>query len=123
MSEDAKKITVYYDGACPQCIRDRRHYEKLAGKYREQIRWFDITGREEHLRELGIDPHKALTELHVRDEQGRILSELEAYRLLLRRIPLLRPLAWFLGFPILRPWLARLYRARVLRRLRNSGRL
>jgi predicted DCC family thiol-disulfide oxidoreductase YuxK len=63
MSEDAKKITVYYDGACPQCVRDRHHYEKLAGKHRERIGWFDITGREEHLRELGIDPRKALTEL------------------------------------------------------------
>jgi hypothetical protein len=42
MSEDKGKITVYYDGACPSCVRDRRHYEKLAGKSSEQVCWFDI---------------------------------------------------------------------------------
>ena len=67
MSEDKGKITVYYDGACPSCVRDRRHYEKLAGKSSEQVCWFDITGREDQLRQIGIDPHKALTELHVSD--------------------------------------------------------
>jgi predicted DCC family thiol-disulfide oxidoreductase YuxK len=123
MGEDTRKITVYYDGACPRCIRDRRHYERLAGKHRERIDWFDITGREKQLREFGIDPRKALTELHVRDEEGRIWSELEAYRLLMRRVPLLRPLAWFIGLPSIRPLLARLYRARVIRRLEKSGQL
>jgi predicted DCC family thiol-disulfide oxidoreductase YuxK len=123
MSEDEGKITVYYDGACPRCVRDRRHYEKLAGDSREQVRWFDITGREDQLREIGIDPHKALTELHVRDENGRIRSELEAYILLMRRVPLLKPLAWLIGLPVIRPLLARLYHGMVVRRLRKSGRL
>lgn len=123
MSEDEGKITVYYDGACPRCVRDRRHYEKLAGDGREQVRWFDITGREDQLREIGIDPHKALTELHVRDENGRIRSELEAYILLMRRVPLLKPLAWLIGLPVIRPLLARLYHGMVVRRLRKSGRL
>jgi hypothetical protein len=26
------KVTVYYDGACPKCVRDRQNYEKLSGK-------------------------------------------------------------------------------------------
>jgi predicted DCC family thiol-disulfide oxidoreductase YuxK len=123
MSEDEGKITVYYDGACPRCVRERRRYEQLAGKSREEVRWFDITGREEKLRNIGIDPHKALTELHVRDETGRIVSELDAYILLLRRIPLLRPLAWLIALPVIRPLLARFYHAMVTRRLRASGRL
>jgi predicted DCC family thiol-disulfide oxidoreductase YuxK len=123
MSGNEGKITVYYDGACPRCVRDRRHYEKLAGDGREQVRWFDITGREDQLREIGIDPHKALTELHVRDENGRIRSELEAYILLMRRVPLLKPLAWLIGLPVIRPLLARLYHGMVVRRLRKSGRL
>jgi predicted DCC family thiol-disulfide oxidoreductase YuxK len=79
MSEDKGKITVYYDGVCPSCVRDRRHYEKLAGKSSEQVCWFDITGREDQLCQIGIDPHKALVELHVSDETGRILCELDAY--------------------------------------------
>lgn len=123
MSKDKGKIIVYYDGACPSCVRDRRHYEKLAGKGREQVCWVDITGREDQLRQIGIDPHKALTELHVRDEHGRIRSELDAYILLLGRVPFLKPLAWLLGLPVIRPWLARLYHWRVIRRLQRSGRL
>ncbi|MGX2042060.1 thiol-disulfide oxidoreductase DCC family protein [Methylocaldum sp. MU1018] len=123
MSENETKITVYYDGACPRCVRDRRHYERLAGKGREQVCWFDITGREERLREIGIDPGKALTELHVRDERGHIVSELDAYILLMKRVPLLKPLAWLIGLPAIRPLLARLYHGMVIRRLRKSGRL
>jgi predicted DCC family thiol-disulfide oxidoreductase YuxK len=82
MNKDNNKIVVYYDGACPKCIRYRLNYEKLSGKSEEQVCWFDITGQENKLRQAGIDPQKALTELHVSDENGRILSELDAYILL-----------------------------------------
>jgi hypothetical protein len=27
MSETEHPITVFYDGACPRCVRDRQHYE------------------------------------------------------------------------------------------------
>jgi hypothetical protein len=57
---------IYRFGGC--------HYEKLVGKSSEQVCWFDITGREDQLRQIGIDPHKALVELHVSDETGRIRS-------------------------------------------------
>ena len=123
MNEPQGNITVYYDGACPVCVRDRRRYEKLAGRRGDEVRWFDITGRDEELRALGIDPRKALTELHVRDETGRVLSELDAYILLMGKAPVLKPLAWLIGLPVLRPFLARHYHRSVLRRLGESGRL
>ncbi|MBY4679095.1 thiol-disulfide oxidoreductase DCC family protein [Marinobacterium arenosum] len=116
------KITVYYDGACPRCVRDRQQYEKLAGKAGERVCWFDITGHEAQLRELGIDPARALKELHVRASDGRILSELDAYILLMRQVPRLAPLAWLIGLPLIRPLLARLYHWSVRRRLQTSGR-
>ena len=114
---------MFYDGACPRCVRDRQHYEKWAGQAGAPVCWFDLTGQEERLRELGIDPRKALTELHVLDEHRQIRSELDAYILLLAKIPWLKPLAWLIGRPWIRPWLARLYRWSVARRLRRSGRL
>lgn len=123
MNDDKGNITVYYDGACPSCVRDRRTYEKLAGKDKEQVCWFDISGRENELRKIGIDPRKALSELHVRDENRRIVSELDAYILLMRRVPMLKPLAWFIDRPIIRPLLARVYHWMVDRRLRHTGRL
>jgi predicted DCC family thiol-disulfide oxidoreductase YuxK len=123
MSQGKTGITVYYDGACPKCVKDRRNYEKLAGKAGQNICWFDITGKEEQLRENGIDPHKALTELHVKDENQQILSEMDAYILLMSKVPLLKPLAWLIGLPLIRPLVARIYHWQVNRRLSRSRRL
>ena len=123
MSQSEEKITVFYDGACSSCIKDRKDYEKMAGKGREYVCWFDITGQDTHLRDIGIDPHKAMTELHVRDEHQQIVSELDAYILLMKRVPLMKPLAWLIGLPVIRPLLSSFYRRMVNRRLKESGRL
>lgn len=118
---DNTKLTVYYDGACPKCRRDRATYEKLAGPEGEEVCWFDITGQDKALDALGIDPRKALTELHVRDVDGRIVSELDAYILLMNKVPRLKPVAWLIALPLIRPLLARLYHWQVSRRLRGRG--
>lgn len=123
MSTRQAPLKVYYDGACPRCIADRRRYEKLRTRSDDSVQWLDITGQEEQLRQAGIDPYLALTELHVQDSQGRIHRELDAYILLLSRAPLLQPLAWLIGLPGLKPLLSWAYKRWVLRRLRRAGRL
>lgn len=123
MSRNTSKLTVFYDGACPQCVSDKQIYEKLAGRDGEGVCWFDISGKDDELRKIRIDPQKALTELHIQDENAHIVSELDAYILLMRRIPLLKPFAWLIGLPVIRPLLSKLYRQRVFRRLKRSGRL
>jgi len=82
----------------------------------------DITSQDEQLREIGIDSRKALTELHVKDENQQILSELDAYILLMSKVPLLKPLAWLTGLPLIRPLLAGMYHWQINRRLKLSGR-
>ncbi len=116
------KVTVYYDGACPSCVRDRCHYEKLAGED-SGVDWFDITGRDDELRALGIDPKRALTELHIVDEDHNVLAEIDAYRVLMNRVPRFKPLAWLIGLPVIRPIVSRVYHWRVNRRLMRDGRL
>ena len=96
MSLERSRITVYYDGACPSCVKDRRNYERLAGANGDDVVWVDITGKDDELRECGIDPHKALTELHVKDENRKIRSELDAYIVLMSKVLVLKPLAWFI---------------------------
>jgi predicted DCC family thiol-disulfide oxidoreductase YuxK len=118
---DTDKIVVYYDGACPKCRHDRKTYEKLSGPAGEQVCWIDITGQESQLRDMGIDPQKALSELHVRDTKGRIISELDAYILLMNKVPLLKPVAWLISLPLIRPLLAKFYHWQVNRRLRKRG--
>ena len=123
MGTNKGKITVYYDGECPACVRDRQSYENWAGDLAGGVCWYDITGREKELLAMGIDPRRALTELHVCDEDGNILSELDAYILLMRRVPRLKPFAWLIGLPVVKPLLGRFYRWMVSRRLRKTGRL
>ena len=123
MDQSKNKITVYYDGACPSCVKDRESYEKMTNKMGEDVYWFDITGQDEQLRNLGIEPYKAMTELHVSDQHQNVLSELDAYILLMSRVPRLKPLAWLIGLPVIRPVLSMLYRRMVKRRLKASGRL
>lgn len=123
MNEHKDMITVYYDGACPKCVKDRHHYENLAGNAGKNVYWFDITNQDESLIELGIDPQKALMELHVKNEKQQIYSEIDAYILLMSKVPLLKPLAWLIGLPLIRPMLSKIYHRQVNHRLHNSGRL
>ncbi len=123
MAENTPSLTVFYDGACPRCVKDRRRFEQMARNTGTQVQWLDITGRDEELQQLGIDPHAALTELHVQDASGHILRELDAYIALMRHVPRLKPLAWLIGLPLIRPALAHFYHWSVQRRLRRQGRL
>lgn len=120
MKQPDGKLLVFYDGACPSCVKDRRFYERLAGQAGEAVFWYDITGRDEELAAEGINPRDALRELHVRDEQGRVHREMDAYILLMARVRLLRPVAWLIGLPLIRPCLAWCYRRLVDRRLRRT---
>jgi len=122
-SNNKMSITVFYDGACPRCIKDRRFYERLAGLGGKQVKWLDITGQDEYLKGLGIDPLKALSELHIQLENGTILFELDAYITLMSRVWLLKPLAYLISLPVIRPYLAKLYHKSVQKRLKATGRI
>lgn len=119
---DADRITVYYDASCPGCVKDRRQYEALAGKRADSIEWVDITGRDEELNSLGIEPRRALRELHVVDAEGKVHREMDAYILLLRRTFWLKPLGLIIGLPGIKQLLSKVYRWWVDRRLRKTGR-
>ncbi|MDX9818935.1 MAG: DCC1-like thiol-disulfide oxidoreductase family protein, partial [Desulfococcus multivorans] len=69
-----------------------------------------------------IDPEKALKALHVQDENRQTLSEIDAYVLLMKRVPILKLPAMIIGLPWIRQVLSRLYRWSVNRRLRRTGR-
>ncbi len=58
MSDRKQPLTVYYDGACPDCVEDRERYERWAADD-ANVHWYDITGKDEALRERGIDPERA----------------------------------------------------------------
>ncbi|MDC8804054.1 DUF393 domain-containing protein [Halomonas pacifica] len=115
-------LRVYYDGVCPGCRRDRARYERWAGETGRDVHWCDVTEHRQTLRAKGIDPQAALLSLHV--EEGDAIREgIDAYVLLMRRVPRLRPLAWLIGLPGLKPVLRLCYDRWVRRRLAREGRL
>jgi len=57
------------------------------------------------------------------DRAPQVLSELDAYIVLMQRVPLLKPLAWFMNLRLLRPSLAHWYHKAVMKRLKRDGRL
>jgi hypothetical protein len=48
---------------------------------------------------------------------------MDAYILLMSKVPLLRPLAWLIDLPLIRPILSKVYHWQVNRRLQHSGRM
>lgn len=120
---DLLPLKVYYDGICPGCRRDRARYERWAGEAGKRVAWRDVTEHQDLLREKGIDPQAALLSLHVEEEGGPIREGIDAYVLLMRRVPRLRSIAWLIGLPGLKPMLRRLYDGWVRRRLAREGRL
>lgn len=120
---DLPVLKVYYDGICPVCRRDRARFERWAGEAGRQVAWCDVTEHQETLRQKGIDPRAALLSLHVEEEGGHIEEGIDAYVLLMRRVPRLKPLAWLISLPGLKPLLRRWYDHWVRERLEREGRL
>ncbi len=119
---EERRLTVFYDGACPICTTEVRFYRAQAGG--EEIDWVNLHfASEEDLK--GLDREKALGRLHARDGKGEILQGVPAFAAAMERIPrfarfgrLLRiaPVSWiFQGlyavFLRLRPLVQRFARA------------
>jgi hypothetical protein len=64
----------------------------------------------------------ALRSLHIETAQGQLIEGIDAYRLLMKRIPWLLPVAWIIGLPGIKPALRALYDRWVKRRLKKQGR-
>lgn len=115
-------INVYYDAICPGCRKDRRRFERWAGKRAEDIAWLDVTEHQDQLREKGVSPEAALRSLHIERSDGAMIEGVDAYRLLMQRIPLLYPGAWLIGLPGIKQGLRRYYDHWVKKRLQREGR-
>ncbi|SJN15016.1 hypothetical protein CZ787_18045 [Halomonas citrativorans] len=115
-------IKVYYDAVCPRCRKDRQRYERWAGEGARDIRWCDVSEHRRTLQEKGVSTETALKSLHVEQAGGNIVEGIDAYRLLMARVPLLCPIAWLIGLPVIKPGLRKLYDSWVKRRLKRQGR-
>ena len=114
-------ITVYFDGQCPICVKE-------VSKWREAdfdctVHWLDITDNDELLISHGINPEKALLELHTKTSDGVIRTSIASYSLLLKHLPRWKFLGWLLGLPVIRHFLKWGYDGLTRVRLKREGRL
>ena len=115
------KITVFYDGVCPLCVREVSRWREAP--FSCDVEWFDITGQDEKLREKGIDPRAALLELHTLTDDGQVRTSIDSYGLLLSQLKRWRWLGWLMLLPVIRPMLKWTYDWMTRVRLKSEGRL
>jgi len=94
-SSESQPFTVYYDGACPLCSKEIDTYRKVSGA--EELAWVDAANSDGNI--LGDDLNKetALARMHVRDEQGRLISGAAAFAAIWARLPKTRWLGKLMG--------------------------
>jgi predicted DCC family thiol-disulfide oxidoreductase YuxK len=101
------KLILYYDGLCPVCSREVRHYHGIRGAA-EQVEFVDYTDPAFDAAAEGLDRQALDRYLHARLPDGRMQVGYDAFVALWRAVP---------GYG----WLARLASHRLLRPLFRLG--
>ena len=108
-------LVVYFDGACPVCAAEIRHYRGQAGA--ERCEWIDASRCAESDLGAGLTRADALGRFHVRRPDGRLVAGMRGFATLwqvlprtawLGRIASFGPFPWLLnhayrGFLAVRP--------------------
>lgn len=107
-------VKVWYDGACPLCLREIALMRRL--DRRGQITFVDVAAGSDPA--CPIDRAQLLARFHA-EEEGHVLSGAAAFAAMWRAIPVLRPL----GLAARHPVVLRVLEAAYLRFLRLRPRL
>ncbi len=96
-------LTVYYNGACPICGAEVRHYQRLASASGAPLDWVDISQTPDALGAYGIDHDGARRRLYATESGGELLGGVEAFARLWERLPRYRLLAAAARSRVMRP--------------------
>ena len=99
-----KRVTVWYDGGCPLCIREIALMRKL--DRRDAITYIDLAAAAAF---CPVDRQLMLDRFHAAEE-GLLLSGAAAFAAMWRAIPVLRPIGLLARFPVVLAILEALYR-------------
>jgi predicted DCC family thiol-disulfide oxidoreductase YuxK len=70
-------VQVFYDGACPLCSREVRHYRKRDREGR--IDWIDIARPDFRPEDFGLDLQRLQQVMHARLPDGRVVTQVGAF--------------------------------------------
>jgi len=104
-----ERLTVYYNGACPICGAEVRHYQELAAKTAAPLDWVDISAEPRALERWGIDGEGAKRRLYAAEADGSLVGGVEAFARLWERLPRYRVFARVARTPGIRPFAEALY--------------
>ncbi len=113
------QIEVFYDGACPLCMREIRLLRRFNRKRR--IRFTDIAGPDFQASAYGQTLDSFMSEIHGRLPDGTWVRGVEVFRRLYAAVGL-TPLVWITRLPLVAGLLEVAYRIFARNRLRWTGR-
>lgn len=82
------KPIVFFDGSCPLCQKEIRHYRKLDAD--NALIWVDITETPDALEEFGISFQSAMERLHCINSQKEPVTGAYAFVLIWEHLPYYR---------------------------------
>lgn len=97
-------LTVWYDGACPLCIREIALMRRLDRNGR-----VDFVNLTDPATRCPLDRALMLERFHATTASGETLSGAAAFAAMWREIPILKPLGHFARLPGMLPVLERAY--------------
>lgn len=117
MADSLKEVTVWYDGACPLCIREIAFMRRL--DRRRAIDFVDVAHEQAA---CPVDRALLLARFHAQEVGSPVVSGAAAFAAMWRAIPVLRPIGLiarntivlalleraYLAFLVVRPRLQRL---------------
>lgn len=89
-------LAVLFDEDCGICVKSARWIQLLDKKGKTEC--IPALGDESRERYPNLDPFKLMEALHAIDEKDRVFIGHEAFREILKRLPLF-PLSWFWAIP------------------------
>ena len=98
------RVTVWFDGDCPLCVREIALFRRLDRK--GAIAFVDVAGDGS----CPLDRDTLLARFHAQESGGGMVSGAAAFAAMWRAIPLLRPMGELARTPALLWLLERLYR-------------
>jgi predicted DCC family thiol-disulfide oxidoreductase YuxK len=117
------KVQVFFDGACPICSREVKHYR--ARDRHGRIEWIDIANPAFHAPAYGLDPARVQQMMHARLSDGRVVTEVRAFVKIWEVLPpglVTTPLRWLLKIPGMIAVANVFYRLFARNRYRLTGR-
>jgi len=103
-SPPGERLTVWYDGACPLCLREIAVMRRL--DRRNAIRFVNVHDG----LDCPLDPQTLLARFHAQEPGGPVVSGAAAFAAMWRAIPALWPFGQLARVPVVSWLLDRLYR-------------